>query len=65
MPIVFLTAYYALIDLAQLKRGEALLVHGAAGGVGMAALQLAAHIGAEVFATAHPEKWETLREHWA
>ena len=61
VPSVFLTAYYALIDLAQLKQGEALLVHGAAGGVGMAALQIAAHLGAEVYATAHPKKWETLK----
>jgi polyketide synthase 12 len=62
VPIVFLTAYYGLIDLAQVQRGEALLLHGAAGGVGMAALQLADHLGVEVFATAHPEKWQTLRE---
>jgi mycoketide-CoA synthase len=62
IPIVFLTAYYGLIDLAQLKRGERLLLHGAAGGVGMATLQLAAHWGVEVFATAHPDKWETLEE---
>ncbi len=61
VPIVFLTAYHALVELAQLDRGEALLLHGAAGGVGMAALQLASHLGVEVFATAHPEKWETLR----
>ena len=62
VPIVFLTAYYALVDLAQLQRGEALLLHGGAGGVGMAALQIARHLGAEVFATAHPSKWETLKE---
>jgi acyl transferase domain-containing protein/D-arabinose 1-dehydrogenase-like Zn-dependent alcohol dehydrogenase/acyl carrier protein len=62
VPIVYLTAYYALVDLARLKAGEALLLHGAAGGVGMAALQLAAHLGAEVFATAHPDKWETLKK---
>jgi acyl transferase domain-containing protein/NADPH:quinone reductase-like Zn-dependent oxidoreductase/acyl carrier protein len=60
VPVVFLTAYYALYDLARLERGETLLLHGAAGGVGMAAQQLAAHIGAEVFATAHPSKWQTL-----
>jgi thioester reductase-like protein len=60
VPVVFLTAYYALKDLARLQPGEALLLHGAAGGVGMAALQIAAHIGAEVFATAHPSKWKTL-----
>jgi acyl transferase domain-containing protein/D-arabinose 1-dehydrogenase-like Zn-dependent alcohol dehydrogenase/acyl carrier protein len=62
VPVIYLTAYYALIDLAKLKAGEALVVHGAAGGVGTAALQLAAHLGAEVFATAHPDKWETLRK---
>ena len=60
VPIVFLTAYYGLVDLARLKDGEKLLVHGAAGGVGMAALQLAGHIGAEAFATAHPDKWWAL-----
>jgi polyene macrolide polyketide synthase len=62
MPVVYLTAYYGLVDLGKLQRGERLLLHGAAGGVGMAALQLAAHLGAEVFATAHPDKWQTLRE---
>ena len=61
VPIAFMTAYYGLVDLAQLKAGQTLLVHSAAGGVGMAALQLAEHMGAEVFATAHPSKWETLR----
>jgi NADPH:quinone reductase-like Zn-dependent oxidoreductase/acyl carrier protein len=60
VPIVFLTAYYALVDLARLQPGEKLLVHAAAGGVGMAAVQLARHLGAEVFATASPAKWEVL-----
>jgi acyl transferase domain-containing protein/NADPH:quinone reductase-like Zn-dependent oxidoreductase/acyl carrier protein len=60
VPTVFLTAYYTLFDLARLERGERLLIHGAAGGVGMAAVQLAAHAGAEVFATAHPRKWWAL-----
>ncbi|HEX8075912.1 MAG TPA: SDR family NAD(P)-dependent oxidoreductase, partial [Thermoleophilaceae bacterium] len=61
LPIVFLTAYYALVDLANLQRGEKLLVHAAAGGVGMAATQLARHLGAEVYATASEGKWDTLR----
>ncbi|MFD0270375.1 SDR family NAD(P)-dependent oxidoreductase, partial [Streptomyces sp. NPDC127106] len=61
VPIVFMTAYYALHDLAGLQQGEALLVHAAAGGVGMAAVQLARHWGAEVHATASPAKWDTLR----
>ncbi|KAB8157038.1 SDR family NAD(P)-dependent oxidoreductase [Streptomyces mimosae] len=61
-PIVFLTAYYGLVDLAKLRAGESLLVHAAAGGVGMAAVQLARHLGAEVFGTASTGKWGTLRE---
>ncbi|MCD0451596.1 acyltransferase domain-containing protein [Actinocorallia sp. API 0066] len=56
IPAVFLTAYYALYDLAQAQRGERLLVHSAAGGVGGAALQLAEHLGLEVFGTASPGK---------
>nr|WSX18684.1 SDR family NAD(P)-dependent oxidoreductase [Streptomyces tubercidicus] len=61
VPVVFLTAYYALVDLGELQAGESVLVHAAAGGVGMAAVQLARHLGAEVFGTASPGKWETLR----
>ncbi|WP_443098484.1 type I polyketide synthase [Streptomyces tubercidicus] len=61
VPVVFLTAYYALVELGELQAGESVLVHSAAGGVGMAAVQLARHLGAEVFGTASPGKWETLR----
>nr|BAW35615.1 modular polyketide synthase [Streptomyces sp. RK95-74] len=61
VPIVFMTAYYALRDLADLRGGESLLVHAAAGGVGMAAVQLARHWGVDVYATASPGKWDTLR----
>ncbi|MFI1109950.1 type I polyketide synthase [Streptomyces physcomitrii] len=61
VPAAFLTAAYALRDLADLKRGEKVLVHAAAGGVGMAAVQLAQHLGAEVFATASKGKWDALR----
>ena len=60
VPTVFLTAFYALVDLAGVRRGERLLVHAAAGGVGMAAVQLAGYLGAEVWATASPEKWGVL-----
>jgi NADPH:quinone reductase-like Zn-dependent oxidoreductase/acyl carrier protein len=52
IPSVFLTAYYALTELARLRRGERVLIHGGAGGVGIAAIQIARHFGAEVFATA-------------
>ncbi|PAU50540.1 SDR family NAD(P)-dependent oxidoreductase, partial [Streptomyces albireticuli] len=61
VPAVFLSAYYGLVTLAGLRAGETVLVHAAAGGVGMAALQIARHLGAEVLATASPGKWETLR----
>ncbi|CAM3345731.1 SDR family NAD(P)-dependent oxidoreductase [Kibdelosporangium persicum] len=57
VPVVFLTAYHALTDLARLTEGESLLVHAASGGVGMAAVQIARHLGAEVFGTAGPSKW--------
>lgn len=52
IPITFLTAYYALCRLAHLQAGERVLIHAGAGGVGQAAIQIAQHIGAEVFATA-------------
>jgi acyl transferase domain-containing protein/acyl-CoA synthetase (AMP-forming)/AMP-acid ligase II/NADPH:quinone reductase-like Zn-dependent oxidoreductase/acyl carrier protein len=52
IPIAFLTAYYSLHHLAKLSRGERVLIHAAAGGVGLAAVQLARHAGAEIFATA-------------
>ena len=52
IPIAFLTAYYSLHHLAKLSRGERVLIHAAAGGVGLAAVQLAQHAGAEIFATA-------------
>ncbi|MEW2119618.1 SDR family NAD(P)-dependent oxidoreductase, partial [Streptomyces sp. NPDC005474] len=61
VPVVFLTAYYGLRDLAGLRAGERLLVHAAAGGVGMAAVQLARHWGAEVYGTASDAKWDALR----
>ncbi|OBH90885.1 type I polyketide synthase [Mycobacterium scrofulaceum] len=61
VPVVFLTAYYGLSVLGGLRAGERVLVHAGAGGVGMAAVQLARHWGAEVFATASHGKWDTLR----
>ncbi|WSQ12834.1 SDR family NAD(P)-dependent oxidoreductase [Streptomyces sp. NBC_01231] len=61
VPVVFVTALYALRELARVRPGESLLVHSAAGGVGMAAVQLARVFGLQVFATASPGKWEVLR----
>jgi acyl transferase domain-containing protein/acyl carrier protein len=57
MPVAYVTAYYALSRVARLERGERVLVHAATGGVGLAAVQWARHVGAEVYATAgSPEK---------
>jgi acyl transferase domain-containing protein/NADPH:quinone reductase-like Zn-dependent oxidoreductase/acyl carrier protein len=61
VPAVFLTAHYALVRLAQARPGQTLLIHAATGGVGMAALQLARHLGLTVYATASTPKWDTLR----
>lgn len=62
LPIAFLTAYYSLAHVARLCRGERVLIHAGAGGVGMAAIQWAKHVGAEIFATAGSEsKRELLR----
>ncbi|UTF51197.1 SDR family NAD(P)-dependent oxidoreductase [Desulfomicrobium sp. ZS1] len=52
IPVAFFTAFYALKHLARALPGERVLVHGAAGGVGLAAIQIANHLGLEVFATA-------------
>jgi len=56
LPEVFVTAHDAIFTQAGLKAGERLLVHGAAGGVGTAAIQLARAAGAEVVATVRREE---------
>ncbi|MBF2022481.1 MAG: aminotransferase class I/II-fold pyridoxal phosphate-dependent enzyme, partial [Hydrococcus sp. C42_A2020_068] len=61
IPTTFLTAYYGLHYLAKIKKGDRVLIHAAAGGVGQAAIQLAQKAGAEVLATASPKKWEFLK----
>ena len=52
VPTVFITAYFSLIELAQLKAGDKVLIHAAAGGVGLAAIQIAKWRGADILATA-------------
>ncbi len=62
VPIAFLTADFALNYFSHMKSGERVLIHAAAGGVGMAAVQLAQRAGAEVFGTAgSPEKRNLLQ----
>ncbi|MEF8756269.1 MAG: SDR family NAD(P)-dependent oxidoreductase [Accumulibacter sp.] len=62
IPSTFFTVYYALHHLARLQAGERVLIHGAAGGVGIAAIQIARWLGAEIYATAgSDEKRDFLR----
>ncbi|NUP46574.1 MAG: SDR family NAD(P)-dependent oxidoreductase, partial [Catenulispora sp.] len=61
-PVAFATAHYALVELAGLSRGESVLIHAAAGGVGSAAVQLARHLGADVYGTASPSKWPVVQD---
>ncbi|MBT2291740.1 amino acid adenylation domain-containing protein [Paenibacillus albidus] len=56
VPIAFMTAYYALVVRGQLSMGEKVLIHTATGGVGLAAVQIAKWIGAEIYATAGTEE---------
>ncbi len=59
---VYVTAYYSLIHLARLRKGQRVLIHSAMGGVGQAAIALAKHAGAEIYATAGSEsKRDQLR----
>lgn len=51
VPVTFLTAWYAIVELARARQGETILVHGAAGGVGLAAIQIARTLGLTVIAT--------------
>jgi NADPH:quinone reductase-like Zn-dependent oxidoreductase/NAD(P)-dependent dehydrogenase (short-subunit alcohol dehydrogenase family)/aryl carrier-like protein len=55
IPTVHGTAWYALIGLARVQKGQSILVHAAAGGVGQAAIQYAKHFGMEIFATVSSE----------
>lgn len=62
IPVTFLTAYYAMIYLARLQAGDRCLIHSAAGGVGLSAIQAAQNAGAEIYATVStPEKIEYLK----
>ncbi|MBV8506730.1 MAG: SDR family NAD(P)-dependent oxidoreductase, partial [Alphaproteobacteria bacterium] len=62
LPVAAMTVYYSLHHLARLQKGERILVQGAAGGVGLAAIQYAQSVGAEIFASAGSvEKRKFLR----
>jgi len=60
-PVNYGTAYAALIVMGSLREGNRLLIHAAAGGVGIAATQIAKNVGAEIFGTASPSKHDAIR----
>jgi NADPH:quinone reductase-like Zn-dependent oxidoreductase len=60
-PVNYGTAYAALIIMGSLREGDRVLIHAAAGGVGIAATQIARNVGAEIFGTASPFKHDAIR----
>ncbi|KAF6826616.1 polyketide synthase [Colletotrichum plurivorum] len=60
MPLIFLTAYYSLVTAGNLVKGEKILIHAAAGGVGQAAIMIAQRKGAEIFATVGSDEKKQL-----
>src|SRR5438552_2018270 len=63
IPVNYLTAWALLVTMGGLKKEESVLIHNAGGGVGLAALEIAKHIGARTFGTASKSKHEFLKEH--
>ncbi|KAF7553842.1 hypothetical protein G7Z17_g3332 [Cylindrodendrum hubeiense] len=64
MPLVYATAIHAIIDLGQLEKGQSILIHSAAGGVGQAAINVSQMLGAEIYVTVgSEEKVQYLMEH--
>jgi acyl transferase domain-containing protein/NADPH:quinone reductase-like Zn-dependent oxidoreductase len=64
IPVAFLTAYYSLLHLSRLKGGETVLIHGGAGAVGLAAVQIARLVGARIVATAGSEEKRAFLRHY-
>jgi len=61
IPVNYATAWAGLVRYGTLQRGERVLIHAAAGGVGIAATQIAKHEGADIYGTASPSKHEAIR----
>jgi NADPH:quinone reductase len=62
LPLITITAWEGLVDRAQVRRGQKVLVHGGAGGVGQAAIQIARAHGAQVYATDAPHRSSMIEE---
>lgn len=61
IPVNYATAWAGLLGFGSLQKGERVLLQAAAGGVGIAATQIAKHVGAEVWGTASPSKHDAIR----
>jgi len=64
IPTVFVTAYYCLYMTGPVRRGDKILIHAAAGGVGLALIQLAKLEGLTIYGTAGPDKLQMLKDEW-
>ncbi len=62
IPVVYLTAWMLLRVMGRVERGDRVLVHAAAGGVGLAAIDLCRDVGAEIWGSAGPSKHDFIRE---
>lgn len=62
IPVVYLTAYQLLVVMGSLHKDETVLIHNVGGGVGLAALDIAKHIGAKTYGTSSPKKHAFLKE---
>ena len=60
IPVAFLTAYYSLVHLGRLTAGETVLIHGGAGAVGLAAIQIGRRLGVRIIATAGSDEKRAL-----
>ncbi|MEX2666550.1 zinc-binding dehydrogenase [Candidatus Uabimicrobium amorphum] len=63
IPVVYLTAYQLLVVMGGLRKDESILIHNVGGGVGLAALNIALHIGAKTYGTSSPEKHTFLKKY--
>ena len=62
IPLIFITAWESLVDRAKIKKGQSVLIHGGAGGVGHVAVQIAKAYGAEVFATGDAHQFNVIEQ---
>lgn len=64
IPIVYSTVYYALVIKANIKKGDSILIHSIAGGVGMAAYHIAKNRGANIYGTCSKDKYKFMKNNF-